>query len=63
MNRREIEEFLISRASQNATFRQALILNPKQAMAQVGIIQPAHITIYVLEETATTLYIVLPYRP
>lgn len=31
-------------------------------MAQVGIIQPDYITIYVLEETATTLYLVLPYR-
>ena len=60
MNRREIQDFIIARAKQDLNFKQALIDSPKKTVEQTGIPLPDTLTIRVLVETETTLYLVVP---
>jgi hypothetical protein len=63
MNRRELEEKLIDQAWQDAAFKQELLSNPKLALEKEGIKLPANIEVRVVEETPTTLYMVIPINP
>ena len=63
MNRRELEENLIARAWQDAAFKQELLSNPKETLEKEGVKLPANIEVRVVEETPTTLYLVIPINP
>lgn len=60
MKRRELEEKLIALAWQDTAFKQELISNPKATLDKKGINIPANIEVRVVEETPTTLYLVIP---
>ena len=63
-SRKEFEIQLITRASQDEVFKQELLANPKEAIGRVFETQlPECISISVLEETETNLYMVLPGNP
>ena len=60
-SRQQLETSIIERASQDATFRQALISDPKAVLANfLGTTLPPNVTITVLEERAGQHYLVLP---
>jgi hypothetical protein len=55
---------LIEKALDDPTFRQRLIQDPRGAISsELGIEIPAGIEVKVVEETANTIYIVLPSQP
>ena len=59
--RQTLEAQLIDRAMQDETFRQELVRDPKGVFArELGIRLPEHIQVQVLEESPTTVYLVLP---
>lgn len=60
-SRQELETRLIAEASQNPTFRQRLLDDPKAAIAGLlGVTLPPGMTVTVLEETPGHHYLVLP---
>ena len=60
-NRKQLEAQLISRALEDAAFRQELVRDPKGVFArELGLTMPEHITVQVLEESPSTVYLVLP---
>lgn len=62
--RKDLEVHLITRALKDERFRQELLANPKAAVEQeLGTKLPDNMEYKVLEETETTLYIVLPSNP
>ncbi|MGE3601210.1 MAG: NHLP leader peptide family RiPP precursor, partial [Dehalococcoidia bacterium] len=62
--RRDVELQLIKRAWSDAAFAQQLQENPRQAVEQVlGVDLPEGIAVQVLQETPTTLYLVIPPQP
>ena len=62
--RQALEAQLIDRAMKDETFRQELVRDPKGVFErELGIHVPADITIEVLEERPTTVYLVLPPSP
>ncbi|MGD9890272.1 MAG: NHLP leader peptide family RiPP precursor [Dehalococcoidia bacterium] len=62
--RRDVELQLIKRAWTDAAFAQQLQENPRQAVeAALGVQLPEGITIQVVQETPTTLYLVIPPAP
>ena len=59
--RKQLEAQLIARALQDEAFRQELLRDPKGIFArELGITMPEHIQVQVLEESPTTVYLVLP---
>ena len=55
---------LIEKALDDPAFRQRLIQDPRGAISsELGIEIPAGIEVKVVEETASTIYIVLPSQP
>ena len=60
--RQQLEAQLIDRAMKDETFRQELLRDPKGVVArELGMEQlPEHIQVQVLEESPTTVYLVLP---
>jgi hypothetical protein len=61
MQRKEFEELLIARAQADPAFRQALLSQPMATIEQeLGIALPEGLRVEILEETASTLYLVLP---
>ena len=60
--RQQLEAQLIDRAMQDETFRQELVRDPGGVVArELGMEQlPEHIQVQVLEESPTTVYLVLP---
>lgn len=61
MNRTEIEQQLIDRAQRDHSFRQRLVSNPREALAQeLSITIPPAIRVQVLEEDPNSLMLVLP---
>jgi hypothetical protein len=59
-----IEAQIVARALHDATFRQALLVDPAGALQQAfGMHLPSTMTVQVLEETPTTAYLVLPLDP
>ncbi|HEY9769498.1 MAG TPA: NHLP leader peptide family RiPP precursor [Coleofasciculaceae cyanobacterium] len=64
INRYEFETELITRAWQNEEFKQKLIDNPKAIYAEeLQQKLPQNIEIKTIEETANSLYLVLPQNP
>ncbi|WP_334812692.1 NHLP leader peptide family RiPP precursor [Nostoc sp.] len=63
MTKREIEEKIIARAWQDASFKQKLLSNPRAAFEKEGIPLPQSIELKVVEESSNTLYFVLPIQP
>ncbi len=62
--RKTLEAELIDRAMKDNGFRQELVRDPKAVFArEFGITMPEHLTINVLEEGPTTVYLVLPPSP
>jgi hypothetical protein len=60
-SRKEFEEKLIARAQADESFRQALLTSPKATIEEeLGASLPENVEIKVVEETADTLYLVLP---
>jgi len=61
MNRTEITNQIISKATEDETFRSALKQNPREAIASVlGAELPEGLEITVFEETPSSLCLVLP---
>ena len=61
IRRKQLEAQLISRALEDAAFRQELVSDPKAVFPrELGLTMPEHITVQVLEESPSTVYIVLP---
>jgi hypothetical protein len=62
--RRDVELQLIKRAWTDDGFAQQLQENPRQAVeSALGVQLPDGMSIQVLQETPTTLYLVVPPRP
>ncbi len=62
--REEAEKQLIAKAWKDAKFKQALIQNPREVISkEFGVEIPADISVKVLEETPSNLYLVLPAAP
>ena len=62
--RKQLEELLIRKASEDQTFRQELLANPKRTLSkEFGIQVQGDLKITVLEESADNLFLVLPVRP
>jgi hypothetical protein len=62
--RRDVELQLIKQAWTDAAFAQQLQEDPRQAVERVlGVQLPDSIVIQVLQETPTTLYLVIPPQP
>ena len=59
--RAEIERRLIERSLEDESFRQELLADPKAALEQeLGIRLPDEVRVRTVEETADTIYLVLP---
>ena len=59
--RAEVERRLVERSLQDDAFRQRLLADPKAAVEEeLGIQLPAEVQARVVEETADTIYLVLP---
>ena len=59
--RAEVERRLVERSLQDESFRQRLLDNPKQTIEQeLGAQLPEGVEIRVVEESAETIYLVLP---
>ena len=64
INRHDFEADLISRAWKDEAFKQEIISNPKAVYAkELQQELPESLEIRVLEETPTTLYLVIPQNP
>jgi hypothetical protein len=62
--RKALEAKLIDRAMKDAAFREELVRDPKAVFArELGISVPDSIHVQVLEESSTTVYLVLPQAP
>ncbi len=62
--RQQLEAQLIKRALQDVGFRQELVRDPKRVLErELGIRMPNNIHVQVVEESATTVYLVLPQVP
>ena len=63
-SRRDIELRLIEKSFRDEAFRQQLLRGPKSAVEQeLGTQLPEGIQVRVVQETAETLYLVLPTAP
>ncbi len=61
MQRSDLEAKFIARANTDPAFKQALLSNPKAVLAaELGVALPAELDVKVLEESATSIYLVLP---
>ena len=61
--RKQLEAQVIDRAMQDETFRQELLRDPKGVVGrELGIQLPEHIDVQVLQESPSTVYLVVP-RP
>jgi len=62
--RAEIERRLIERSLQDESLRQRLLTDPKGAVEEeLGTRLPAEVQVRAVEETADTIYLVLPSAP
>lgn len=62
-NRMELEEMIVKKSLQDEDFKKLLLTNPHEAIAQLNVEIPKEMEIKILEETANTSYLVLPYIP
>jgi hypothetical protein len=59
--RAEVERRLVERSLQDDAFRQRLLEDPRAAMEQeLGVRLPEEVQVRAVEETADTIYLVLP---
>jgi hypothetical protein len=59
--RLEIERRLVERSLQDESFRQRMLEDPKAAVEEeLGVQLPAEVQVQAVEETAETIYLVLP---
>jgi hypothetical protein len=69
MGRKEFEAKIVKKAWEDAAFKNQLLANPKSVIekelqsVQMGVKLPASIKVKVVEETADTIYLVLPRNP
>jgi hypothetical protein len=64
LTRGQIQDLLAKFASKNPTYRASLIKNPKAVIeGQLNNKLPGAIKVKTVEETADTIYIVVPYVP
>ncbi len=64
LSRGQIQDLLNKFAKQNPTYRAALLKNPKAVVeGQLNNKLPASIKVRTVEETADTIYVVVPYVP
>jgi hypothetical protein len=54
---------VIAKAVADPTFKGRLIANPKETLEKAGLPVPAKATVKVVEDTADTVYIRIPYHP
>jgi hypothetical protein len=61
--RAEMQRRLVERSTQDQSFRQELLSDPKAAVEQeLGMRLPEDTRVQAVEETADTIYLVLPFR-
>ncbi len=61
MNRFDLEQTIIRKASEDSAFRQRLLKDPRKTVESVlGVDLPPDMEIHVLEETPSKFYLVLP---
>jgi hypothetical protein len=58
--RAEIEQRLVGRSIENEDFRRRLLEDPKTILEELGTPLPEAVRIVAVEETADTIYLVLP---
>ncbi len=59
-----LQELLVKKAWEDAEFKKALLENPKETIQKMlEIVIPNSINIKVVEETADTMYLVIPANP
>jgi hypothetical protein len=69
VGRKEFEAKIVKKTWENAVFKKELLANPKSVLErelqsiQPGVKLPASINVKVVEETADTIYLVLPRNP
>ncbi len=64
MSRGEVNDLIAGFATKNPDYKRALLANPKKVVAmQLGQELPESLNIKVIEDTADTIHIVLPYVP
>jgi hypothetical protein len=64
MTRGEVQDLLTKFAKNTPSYRAALLKNPKAVLeGQLGTKIPDSITVKAVEETADTMYVVVPYVP
>jgi hypothetical protein len=62
--RKQLEELLVRKASEDQAFRRELLANPKATLfKEFGIQVQGDLKINVLEENANNIYLVLPAQP
>jgi hypothetical protein len=62
-SRAEMERRLVQRSLEDEDFRQRLLEDPRATMEQeLGIRLPAEVQVQAVEETADSVYLVLPFR-
>jgi hypothetical protein len=62
LTRGEIQDLLTKFSKSNPTYREALLKNPKVVLeGQMGGKLPSGINVKAVEETPTTIYVVVPY--
>lgn len=62
MTRGEMQDLLVKFASQNPSYRDALLRDPKQVVSsQFQLDLPGNLQVEVLEESADKVYVVLPH--
>ena len=62
--RTEMERRIVQRSIEDDAFRQQLLADPKAAVEQeIGIQLPEEVRVVAVEETAETIYLVLPSTP
>ncbi len=62
MTRGEMQDLLMKFSLESQTYRQALAKDPKGVISkQFGIDVPASVSVKVVQETADTIYVVLPH--
>jgi hypothetical protein len=62
MTRGEMQDLLVKFAMESPQYRQALLEKPREVVAAQFQIQiPAHVNLKVIEDTASTVHIVLPH--
>ena len=63
MDKHDQLQQIIAKAWSDPDFKQALIDNPKETLAEQGIELPADKTIKVYEDNADLLHLIIPTRP